>query len=201
MSRAPRLVAVVDQDDEAATQAPRRIPDPVHRAQVDLDAPSRLQDHAEAIEVGGEIGCRGRTFDSLQSALSLSRQLAVVSCRSAVTQSTETELRLRLRLMTDIDLPQPVLSHDDLVGRQRVEQFVGDQDAFERFRKRRTRGCQPLGDFAKRRGLSAACGRARFDQMQADGFVESRVIAASRARRMSAERRPLPAPASTEVRI
>ncbi len=77
--------------------------------------------------------------------------------------------------MTDIDLPQPVLSHDDLVDRQRVEQFVRDQDAFERFRKRRTRGGQPLGDFAKRCGLSAACSRARFDQMQADGFVESRV--------------------------
>jgi hypothetical protein len=77
--------------------------------------------------------------------------------------------------MTDIDLPQPVLSHNDLVGRQRVEQFVGDQDAFERLRKRRTSGCQPLGDFAKRCGLSAACRRARFDQMQADGLVEGRV--------------------------
>ena len=48
-----RLVAVVDQDDEAAPQAPRGVADPVHRAQIDLDAPAGFERHAERGEIVG----------------------------------------------------------------------------------------------------------------------------------------------------
>ena len=63
-----------------------------------------------------------------------------------------------------------------MVDRQRVEQLVGEQDALEGIRQRRTGGCQPLGDVAKRRGLSGAGDGARFDQMQADRVVEIGVM-------------------------
>ena len=58
-----RLVAVVDEDDEAAPQAPRRVADPVDRAQVDLDAPAGLERDAEPIEILGERRRRRRTLN------------------------------------------------------------------------------------------------------------------------------------------
>ena len=53
-----RLVAVVDEDDEAAPQAPRDVANPLDGAQVDLRAPARLELDVQAIEVLGE--CRRR---------------------------------------------------------------------------------------------------------------------------------------------
>jgi hypothetical protein len=82
----------------------------------------------------------------------------------------------------DVDLAQAVLPHHDLVDRQRVEELVGDQDAFVRIRQGRTGPRQPIGDVAQ--GLNLRCARrgARFYQVQADRFVESGVVPLRRAK-------------------
>src|SRR5687768_7505325 len=62
-----RLVAIIDQDDEAAAQAPRDAADPLDRAQVDLRAPSGLELDVEAIEVLGEGRRRQRALAETES--------------------------------------------------------------------------------------------------------------------------------------
>ena len=98
-----RLVAVVDQDDEAAPQPPRRLADPVDRAQVDLGAPARLERDAQP---------RRDT-----------RQAPASTADLRPSQSPERVCRCG---DVDVHLAQAVLAHHDLMHRQRVEQLVGD---------------------------------------------------------------------------
>ena len=56
--------------------------------------------------------------------------------------------------------------------RERVEQLVRDQDAFERFRQCRAGRGEPIADLAERRRLSGTRRGARFDEMKMDRAVE-----------------------------
>src|SRR5258708_3274023 len=91
--------AVMSRSPASSSHAPGRLPDPLDGAQIDFDAPARLERDSKPIEVRGQLRCRGRTF--------------------ARSQGTARRL--------DIDFAQPVAPHDDLMDGQRVEQLVGEQ--------------------------------------------------------------------------
>ena len=110
-----RLVPVVDDDDEAARQPAGGRCDPVDRAEVDLAAPARLERRRRG----------DRDTPRAPASTAGLRPFAAAPPRRAV----------------DVDLAQAVAAHHDLMDRQRVEQLVGEQDAFEGRRQvRRGRG-------------------------------------------------------------
>ena len=96
-----------------------------------------------------------------------------------------------------IDLAQSLVPHHDLVDRQGVEQLVREEHAFEI--RREPRSTMPA-DRRRRRAFRRCAARAAgagLDEMKACALVETRGSRRRAARRTSAERRPLPAPAST----
>src|SRR5262249_57893654 len=72
-----------------------------------------------------------------------------------------------------------------LVGGQRVQQFVRDQHAFERVGQFGTGGGEATGDICQRGHLRGARGRARFDQVEPNRFVERRIESFRRAEDVS----------------
>ena len=147
-----RVVAVIDEHDEPAAQAPRRVAHPVDRAQVDLGAPSGLERDAESIQIRGERR-RGRwPFDSDEA-------------RGMVLAGGH-----------HIDLAQSVLAHHHLMHGHCVDELVGHEHAFEALGQRRGARGEPAAHLAERRALLAARRRARFDQMKPDAIVEGREV-------------------------
>src|SRR3990172_4197588 len=104
------LVTVVDDLQEAARQPPRGIHDPAFGGEVHLGAPGRFERRADARQVGRD---RRRGRRSLH-------------------------LGEGVRPQPHPNLPEPVGAHDDDVGRQGVEQLVGEGDAVDRRRQIRS---------------------------------------------------------------
>ena len=99
-----RFVTVIDQDHESTFEPRGHVADPVERPEVDLDAPARLEHNAQPIEVDGERRGRGRPFTRDEPAIA----------------------------DIHVHFAQAACAHDDLMDRQRIEQFVGDEHALER---------------------------------------------------------------------
>ena len=113
---------------------------------------------------------------------------------AASNRSTKRRCR---RLDIDEHLAQSALGHDDHVRRQRVEQFVGENDAVNGVGQGGGAVREQRGVGSKRLDLRGAGGGRLFDEREADGGVEVGVVSRCAASRMSRDSRPLPAPAST----
>src|SRR5262245_7667792 len=113
-------MAVVDEDDEAARQALRRVADPVDGAEVDLDAPAGFERDAEPIQMGLQGRRRQRSLDRPQSGTRLRRPGAFfTSCLRVFVADGGG----------DVYLAAAILAHDHLMPRKRIEQLVGDENA------------------------------------------------------------------------
>ena len=91
-------MAIVDHEEEAAPEPPRRLADPGHGRQIDFGAPPGLQLKSEAVEVRGK----------------LPRRHWPITFNEAIAAHV------------DEDLSETVAGHHHDMGRQGIEELVGE---------------------------------------------------------------------------
>src|SRR5437762_12970682 len=136
------VVAVVDQDHEAACEPARGVAHPFHRAKIDLGAPARFERHIKTIEIRLQLGRRRRSFDQVQGdlfrvAIGLASVVDPATLKGSpyiilkgspyIILKGSPYITLKGSPYIDVYLAQPIVSHHDLMRRQRVEELVRDQ--------------------------------------------------------------------------
>src|SRR5688500_6272397 len=137
-----RRVSVVDEQQLAALQAPRRGGDPSVEGEADLGLLALLERHALGGKAALEVRCGWRPLAALQGprrggdrAVEGEADLALLALRARHAPGGKAALEVRCgwrpldvdeRALSkaDMDLAQPALADDDPVGRQRVEDLV-----------------------------------------------------------------------------